>query len=354
MIFKQRDSTSAYLQQLEMAVRFPKSPREQKRWEKELACRRAGLEGEKEATYHIDFHLTAQPNWAVLHDLRIVCNDRVAQIDHLLISRLFEIYVVESKSFRTKIRYANGGWERINFNHWEGIPCPVQQNERHIAVLKDLITESNLVPTRLGLTMTPDFHNVVVVMPSCSIPENHPEDAKIYRMDKLVAKVRAEDPSPLDMFRIISQDTLYQFATKLAAHHCPAPTTQITLRETINATQPIQSSARPVVQCQGCGGPLQVREADFCGQHNHRFGGQLLCRKCQGFAPSQLPNARRTNSARQPESCNESTDSICSRCGNAVDRKVTFYCRAILKLPAGRILCRNCQPSVHGKPKALA
>ncbi len=59
----------------------------------------------------------------MIHDLRVQCNGRVAQADHLLIDRFLEIYVVESKSFRTKIRHAYGGWERLNFNRWKGIPA---------------------------------------------------------------------------------------------------------------------------------------------------------------------------------------------------------------------------------------
>src|SRR5664279_389492 len=136
---------------------------ERQRYEKQLAQVRAGLKGEQEAAYHINFHLKDSKNWAVIHDLRIEWNGRVAQIDHLLVDRFLEIYVVESKSFRTKVRCANGGWERLNFNHWEGIPCPMEQNQRHIMVLEELIEARKLAPTRLGMVLPPKFFNVVVV-----------------------------------------------------------------------------------------------------------------------------------------------------------------------------------------------
>jgi hypothetical protein len=102
MIFKEKDSIADQLQELETALQQPLADRDRQRLEKELALRRAGLKGEEEAAYHINFHLKNNPNWAVIHDLRLEWNRRVAQIDHLLISRLLEIYVVESKSFRTK------------------------------------------------------------------------------------------------------------------------------------------------------------------------------------------------------------------------------------------------------------
>jgi len=218
-----RRECAAALADLELALQQPLPDRDRRRLEKELAQRRAGLKGEEEAAYHINFHLSNHPNWAVIHDLRIEWKGRTAQMDHLLISRMLEIYVVESKSFRTKVRCANGGWERLNFNHWEGIPCPVQQNARHIAVLKEMIGDLRLAPTRLGMSMPPTFYNIVVVQPSCSIIGKYTGDARIWRLDTLVKKVRDDDPAVMDVLKIISKETLHLFATKVAAYHKAAP-----------------------------------------------------------------------------------------------------------------------------------
>jgi hypothetical protein len=163
MIFKAKDPISDQLRELELALQHPLPDRDRRHLEKELAQRRAGLNGEEEAAYHINFHMRDSANWAVIHDLRIEWKGRSAQIDHVIISRLLEIYVVESKSYHTKVRYANGGWERFNFGDWEGIACPVEQNERHISVLKDLISDLALAPKRLGLPMPASFYNIVVV-----------------------------------------------------------------------------------------------------------------------------------------------------------------------------------------------
>lgn len=131
MVYKDRDSLDARLQLLEQSLAKATTTAERNRWEKDIAILKAGAKGEDEAAYHIDFHLKSSPNWAVIHDLRLEWRGRVAQIDHLLIDRFLQINVVESKSFRTKVRYANGGWERINFNHWEGISSPVDQDDQH-------------------------------------------------------------------------------------------------------------------------------------------------------------------------------------------------------------------------------
>jgi nuclease-like protein len=345
VIIKERDSISDDLQQLEESLRSTVSYRKRQWLEKDLAQRRAGLRGEQTAAYHIDFHLKNYANWAVLHDLRIECKGRVAQIDHLLISRLLEIYVVESKSFHTKIRYANGGWERLNYNHWEGIACPVQQNERHIAVLKDLITEKDLAIPRFGFTMMPKFYNVVVVMPTCSIIGDHPENAKIYRMDKLVDKVRKEDPAALHVFKIISAETLTEFACKLAAHHCPASRSGYHLSNASWQSAAAKAATLANQQCQGCGGALQTDEGGYCRQNSRRFCDQLLCRKCQDYAPKLPLEIHDRNSTEQSKPVDAKAPSKCSDCGRIVDQKVAAYCQERPNMFNGRIYCRACQPA---------
>src|SRR4051812_4385016 len=95
VIFKEKDSISKHLQDLEMDLHRAQTEKSRARLQGELAKRRAGDHGEREAAYYIDFHLKAARNWAVIHDFRIQCKGRVAQIDHLIISRVLEIYVVE-------------------------------------------------------------------------------------------------------------------------------------------------------------------------------------------------------------------------------------------------------------------
>ena len=43
------------------------------------STRKSWIKGESESAYLIDFHFAASLNWAVIHDLRVEHNDRVAQ-----------------------------------------------------------------------------------------------------------------------------------------------------------------------------------------------------------------------------------------------------------------------------------
>lgn len=347
MIFKQRDLAETQLQHLERSLAAANDRALRQRLERDLAVARAGLEGEREAAYHIDFHLKDSKNWAIIHDLCIEWNGRVAQIDHLLLNRLLEIYVIESKSFRTKVRLANGGWERLNFNHWEGIPSPAEQNERHIIVLKELLRDRELAPTRLGLQ--PKLLNVVAVQPSCSIIGKMPEDARVYRMDALVKRLLDINPSALDVFRAISHDTLHAFAKSLVECHAPS---KVPITIAAPAPQPVGPSA--IQPCATCGASLTAKEIEFCLARKDAFAGQLLCRKCQGYVPRQSVLPRSTPLLAAPN--NASATGHCASCGKGVDAKVVAFCRFNSKRFGGRVLCRVCQavnPSTLAKNSHL-
>ena len=100
MLIKQADDRSEELAQLERAAGALKGEAA-KRAGGELRQRKAGLQGEADSAYQIDFHFRESPKRAVIHDLRLEYNGRVAQIDHLIVNRRLDCYVLESKHFHT-------------------------------------------------------------------------------------------------------------------------------------------------------------------------------------------------------------------------------------------------------------
>jgi len=331
MIAKVKDPADAHLKDLDWALQGVRLYSKRKALEKQRALMLAGLAGEKEAAYHIDFDLKDSRNWAIIHDLRLEWNGRVAQIDHLIIDRVLELYVVESKNFRTKVRYANGGWERVNGRYWEGIPSPVEQNERHISVLKELITSNKLGPTRMGLPIPLDFFNCVLVNPSCSIVGKYPSHVRIYKMDSFIRTIRDEDPSLMYPLKIVSAKTVEEFALKLVAHHKPARQPMV-VAETAPAYRAMKNEPKSSPSaCGECGGDVTNAEAYFCRINKTRFGGAVLCRKCQSYAPTEKNVTDAVVVAR------------CAECGTGVDKKVVAFSRFNSKKLGGRILCRECQ-----------
>jgi hypothetical protein len=122
----------------------------------------------------------------VIHDLRLEVGGRVAQIDHVLMNRAFEVFVLETKTYGTGLSInERGEFSTIYDGKEVGIPSPVEQNARHISVLKDAFREIGL-PKRLGITMQPSFHSVVLVSPKAVIsrPKAATLDASIIKLDQ--------------------------------------------------------------------------------------------------------------------------------------------------------------------------
>jgi hypothetical protein len=339
MVFKQKDSLDQQLERLQQRLKECSTKSVRQRLEKEIAQMLAGAKGEQDTAYYIDFELKDSKSWAVIHDLRLEWNGRVAQIDHLLISRLLEIYVVESKSFRSKIRFENGGWERLNFREWEGIPSPVDQNDRHILVLKELIQKHKLAPTRFGLN--PSYFNIVAVQPSCSIVGKLPKDARVFKTDGLVKKVRDMTPSALDTLNMVSPETLKAFGQALCEHHRPAPDLSLSRFPAIQTARP----SAAILACQNCGGDLSKAEALYCRNRQSAFAGFLLCRKCQSYA--RKPSSTATTINLPQKRRERAIVARCAKCNGRVDGKVVAFCRFNSKKFSGRLLCRDCQ-GVHG------
>jgi hypothetical protein len=295
MIIKSKDDTRMAVAALEqLLARKTNSKKQREALEEEMTLLLAGAQGEKQSAYHIDFHLKDSKNWAVIHDLRLEHNGRVAQIDHLLIGRFFDIFVIESKNFTTALRVdANGEFQIRNKLGWKGIPSPIEQNKRHIIVLNELIHDQKLTPMRLGLPMRPTFRNWILVPPECHISQRRINEAIILKMDMFERRLgefmsnatMMEDV--LSLTKICSTQTIMEFARKLVSFHRPA---SCDYAAKFGIPQP-SKTARIVMKgvdqqrCQECGVPIEAKVAAFCRVNSERFGKRMLCRVCQAEAP---------------------------------------------------------------------
>lgn len=230
MIIKQADDHSTVIEHL--SKKAEGTGPDAKRAAVELRNRKAGLKGEAESAYLLDFDFGASPNWAVIHDLRLEHDGRVAQIDHLLINRFMEIYVLETKHFHAGIKITEHG-EFLRWNSFkktfEGMPSPLAQNERHLAVLNKVVDELAW-PARLGMRLAPSFHAFVLVSPSSRI-DRHPDfdSSRVLKADQLKARVDKDVEnegglsSLLKVAKIVSATTVESIARQLAARHAPRP-----------------------------------------------------------------------------------------------------------------------------------
>lgn len=229
MLIKPADDRTDDLAELERLLALAEG-RQRKAIEEDLRKLRAGLKAEAESAYLVDFHFAESRNWAILHDLRIVHSSRVAQIDHLLINRWMECYVLETKNFAAGVKITEDG-EFLRWNAWaktyEGMPSPLLQNERHIQVLEQAMSGIEL-PTRLGLRIAPCFQTLVLVSPAARIDRPKRFDSsRVIKADQLKQRIwkDIDDENPLigalKMAKLVASETVEHIARQLAALHQP-------------------------------------------------------------------------------------------------------------------------------------
>ncbi|MDA8114596.1 MAG: nuclease-related domain-containing protein, partial [Acidithiobacillus sp.] len=134
----------------------------------ELYRFRSGNKGEQDTAYYLDVRFRDTPNWIVLHDLRLTGGTDVVQIDHLLINRVMEFFILETKRFQGKtLRITEEGEFLLEENEQvRSLPSPIAQNDRHITILKRILQAQQVLPKKL---FSPVFYNYVLIHPDTRI-----------------------------------------------------------------------------------------------------------------------------------------------------------------------------------------
>jgi len=314
MPLKEADDRTQDLEILGRLMKDPNTPdATKKKIEREIANIHSGVKGEKEAAYEIDAAFRTR-NCFVIHDLRIEHEGLVAQIDHLLIDRFLNIFVCESKRFGEGVAVNDQGEFSAFFNSRPyGIPSPIEQNRRHIAILEKVLdTAITDWPKRLGFRIRPTLKPYVLVSKNARI--SRPKEAKIdglntiVKTDQFVSRLDKEfdAQSPLAMAKVVSQDTLEALARQIMALHRPitfkwaekfgltpegtkeeraieedrtAETTDNKATES-KATAEADAGQKKKLQCSQCEAAVSYAVAKFCW-NNRKFGGKVLCMSCQ-------------------------------------------------------------------------
>jgi hypothetical protein len=321
--------------ELERLVSISGAANQQKDIEEEIIRIRAGVKGEKDAAYHIDFGWKDSRNYVVIHDLRLEHNGRVAQIDHLIVSRFLECHVLETKGYSREIQITETGeWEVKARFGWKGVESPIEQNRRHIEVLKSFIKENGLAPKRLGLSLPITFHNWVLVGPGCQIRRKAEDLDQVVKMDQFESKFfkRLDKEGFISsvgsMAKVVSSETIQEIGEALVGAHRPA-TFNFAAKYGLIQPNRIGSTPPPLPvgvlkpdkHCQNCGLTLDAKVLNFYRLNASKLGGELLCQRCQKI----------------------SVKPSCDGCGVELEQKVIAFCRFNSKRFGGKKLCRGCQ-----------
>lgn len=334
--------------------------------ERELKCLMSGNSGESNSAYYLDFRLQETKNWVLIHDLRIEHKGLVAQIDHLLIGRFLEMYVLESKNYYYGIKITDDGeFLAYNGKGYQGIESPIEQNKRHIQLLQKTIGDRNLAPKRLGLSLPISFKNYVLVAPTARVdrPDKKSFDtSKIIKADAFITHLEKENDkdsigSVLAMTKIIGTDTLEEFAQRIIRLHRPgkfnyaakfgidensAQAAQVGVTPPPTAVANENNNAVATKACDQCGAGIEVKVVYYCHINKAKFNGKVLCRDCQQLAvQAQHP-------PQQPAKESNGKSVSCELCSEPIDSKVVYFCRINKKKFDGKTLCRHCQQK-HSK-----
>jgi hypothetical protein len=326
MILKTADDKSARLRVFENLMPSPRLGAIQKRrLQEDIDATRLGLQGENDAAYYIDFHFGRSDRFVVLHDLRIENGERSAQIDHLLLDRGLQITVVETKNYSAHVKISNAGEFTVEYGQRSfGIPSPIEQNERHLSVLRAVLPRLDL-PTRLGVRLMPSLRSAVLFSPKAIItrPDESVRDiSSVIKADQFRAwwNEALDDESVLSSvagaMKFVSLATLEGLGRQLLALHRPsdplwlpaylAPqpdrvkpanrARQVTGAADQPAAPPQQAKdvlaeSTPAVQakahqpamasgpavCAECGKQLSDAVVRYCRDNDRRFQGRLYC-----------------------------------------------------------------------------
>ena len=319
MLLKKADDKSKRLKLLEDLQQSHLLDGRQKDWlQQDLDRLRKGIQGERDAAHYLDNYLADGKNTVLIHDFRIVLEGETAQIDHLLINRLADIFLFETKNFSGNLRITEHGEFSVNYGKREfGIPSPLEQSHRHERILKKLLPRLEIAP-RVGSQFT--FHHVVLVDPKATITRPSPkalDTSMVIKADQFPAwhkKFADNEVSVLDAFKgfanIRSTDTVREWGEKLLRQHrpaellnlpdfmsptapanTPAPDRQAPTPLRPDQTVPQDASALPVVPraapktlvCAHCGNKITFPEGKFCWNNEKRFGGLQYCREHQSL-----------------------------------------------------------------------
>lgn len=253
MLIKEADDLSAQLEALEQLAKG-KGPKARQAAE-DLRRRKAGVRGERNSAYLIGFEYERSPNWAVIHDLRLEHGGRVAQIDHVLINRWMDVYVLETKQVHAGIKITEEG-EFLRWNKYrrtyEGMASPLEQNERHIQVLKEVMAGIEL-PTRLGVRIPPVFQSFVLIAPDARIDRPRKFDtSRVIKADQLKKAIWRDIDNENGLIGIV------RFAAKIVS----SETVEFVARQLAELHQPLSSSssASPAVPVEASASTKPARE----------------------------------------------------------------------------------------------
>lgn len=329
MLIKVADDKSERLALLQSLAERSDVPKAVRDWAAEERFRlQRGMEGERDAAFYLDSAFRDSTNRMVIHDLRLVVDGEVAQIDHLILTREPAVFLLETKCFNGALRInANGEFSvRYGSGREYGIESPIEQSRRHERILLKVMRELG-IQGRSG--NEPAVNHAVLIHPKATVQRPAGKDFDtdmVMKADQFPTwfdrfqerRLGVGQTLALGLFSLRSAETAREFAEKLVRQHRRPdmlglpPHVQAWLDSAKKAAAPAApdpeakraapqglttdpaAQKRPTLElaqegadgqkrliCAECGQKISFAEGKFCWNNAQRFGGLQYCRPHQ-------------------------------------------------------------------------
>jgi len=296
MILKRKDNRELDVYELERLLALPLTSNQKFSIERELKFLHSGDKGEQDSAYFLDFSFKSSNNIIIIHDLRLEHLGHTAQIDHLLINRFLDFYILESKSFFYGVEITdNGEFMAWTGKGYQGIESPIEQNKRHIELLQKIIKANDIMPKRIGVTLSPSFKSYVLISPKSRIVR--PSGSKFGTSSVIKADMfnsaydesldkRSDIDTLLSVTKIVSTEAVIGIGKNLIKLHKTGKinyAAKFGIKEN-SQSKLIKQIATEIIDgniCSACGGEVSKKAFKYCKENKIFFGGKMLCYKCQ-------------------------------------------------------------------------
>lgn len=188
--------------------------------DRDIAFLKRGIEGEQNVYFELKNSFIPM---LCLHDIRLEYQDYVAQLDFIIITNKF-IYVLETKKLNGDIEITpDGDFIRTiknnegKFIKKEGMYSPISQNQRHVNILKEMLTNNGLIKTM------PVKSAVVIANPKTIINKyKAPKSVQynLYKYDQIANLLKREINNPKNEKNLLEKH-LYAIADFLVENNRP-------------------------------------------------------------------------------------------------------------------------------------
>ena len=293
--------------------------------ERELKNLYSGNKGEESSAYYLDFDFGHSKNWVLIHNLRLEHDGDVAQIDHLMIGRMMDIYVIESKNFTYGVSISDeGDFSYFYKNRPYAIPSPISQNERHIRLLDRFLNDNDLLPRRLGVKLQPRYRNIVLISPKSRLtkPKRGLYDCTpVMKGDQFLERFNNDTndgtiTDAMSLAKVVSRDSLERFAEKIVLQHKPISIDYIAKFGLKDAekVEEVTAEYNASPACPVCGKGMVQREAKKGKNAGNKFWGCTQYPKCRGVLDIE-------NEIEQ--AIEEEAEPSCPKCGGEMVKRVS-------------------------------